>query len=195
MATPGRGTVPSGIPLAGIEAAILDESLTFLQAGREGQLAISGRQLAKGYYGDPDLTRRRFPTIDGKTWYLTGDLARRDERGVFHHLGRIDHQVKILGQRVELEEVEAHLRAIAGSDNVAAVAWPIRDGFAGGIIAFTSGLTIPPDELREALRRLLPAYMVPRRIIEISSLPLSVNGKIDRAALARYLDTAAIQQE
>jgi amino acid adenylation domain-containing protein len=189
--TPGRGTVPSGRPLSGVEAAILDESLEFLPSGREGQLAISGGQLAKGYYGEPELTRRCFPSIAGKTWYLTGDLALQDGRGIFHHLGRIDHQVKILGQRVELEEIEAHLRAVCGSENVAAVAWPVQDGIAAGIVAFTSGVANPPEQLRESLRRVLPPYMVPRRIMNLDSLPLGSRGKIDRRALARYLDEAA----
>jgi D-alanine--poly(phosphoribitol) ligase subunit 1 len=193
--TPGRNTVPSGLPLPGLEAAILDESLTFLPVGREGQLAVSGGQLAKGYYGEPDLTCQRFPTIGGKTWYLTGDLACQDERGIFHHLGRMDHQVKILGQRVELEEIEAHLRAISGSDNVAAVAWPIQDGMAVGIVAFTSGVANPPEKLREALLRLLPAYMVPQRIIQVDSLPSSSSGKVDRLALSRYLDESVPGQE
>ena len=192
--TPSRNTVPSGKPLPGLEASILDESLAFLPPGREGQLAISGGQLAQGYYGEPDLTHRRFPTIGGKTWYLTGDLACQDERGVFHHLGRIDHQVKILGQRVELEEVEAHLRAVSGSDNVAAVAWPIQDGVAAGIVAFTSGVATPPQQLREALCRLVPPYMVPRGIIELDSLPLGSSGKIDRRALVRYLEESATPQ-
>jgi D-alanine--poly(phosphoribitol) ligase subunit 1 len=186
--TPGRYTVPSGLPLPGLQAAILDESLAFVPAGCEGQLAISGGQLAQGYYGEPALTRTRFPTISGKTWYLTGDLAFQDERGIFHHLGRIDHQVKILGQRVELEEIEAHLRAISGSDNVAAIAWPIQDGMAAGIVAFTSGVADPPEKLREALVRLVPLYMVPQRFIQVDTLPFGSSGKIDRLALARYLD-------
>jgi amino acid adenylation domain-containing protein len=189
--TPGRNTVPSGLPLPGLEAAILDESLMFLPSGREGQLAISGGQLAVGYYNEPDLTHQRFPTIGGKTWYLTGDLAFQDERGVFHHVGRIDHQVKILGQRVELEEVEAHLRAVSGSDNVAAVAWPMQDGLAVGIVAFICGVTAPPEQLREEMCRLVPLYMLPRRIIALDSLPHGSSGKIDRRALARYLEASA----
>ena len=193
--TPGRNTVPSGVPLPGLKAAILDESLAFLPAGREGQLAISGGQLAKGYYGDPDLTRERFPTIGGRTWYLTGDLAYQDERGIFHHLGRIDHQVKILGQRVELEEVEAHLRAVSGTDNVAAVAWPIQNGMVAGIVAFTSGALKPPEQLRESLRHILPPYMVPRRIIQLDLLPLGSSGKINRLALTQYLDEFVGTQE
>jgi len=188
--TPGRKTIPSGLPLPGLEAAVLDDSLTFLPSGREGQLAISGGQLAKGYYADPELTRRRFPTLGGMTWYLTGDLTLQDQRGVFHHLGRIDHQVNILGQRVELEEVEAHLRAVSGSDDVAAVAWPVQEGIAAGIVAFTSGVANTPEQLREGLLRSLPTYMVPQRIIQLDSLPLGSSGKVDRLALARYLNVS-----
>ena len=180
---------------AGLEAAILDDSLALLPPGREGQLAISGGQLAKGYYGEPDLTRQRFPVISGKIWYLTGDLARQDGRGIFHHLGRIDNQVKVLGQRIELEEIEAHLRAVSRSENVAAIAWPVQDGMAAGIVAFTSGVAQPPEQLREALRRLLPPYMVPRQIVALDSLPLGSSGKIDRRALSRYMDESAIGQE
>ena len=193
--TPGRDTVPSGLPLRGLEAAILDPSLAFLLPGHEGQLAISGGQLAKGYYCAPELTRCRFPNIGGTVWYLTGDLAVQDERGVFHHLGRIDNQVKILGQRVELEEVEAHLRAITGSENVAAVAWPVQDGNAAGIVAFTSGVAKPAEQLQDALRRVLAPYMMPRRIIDLDSLPLGSSGKVDRRALARYLDETAASQD
>lgn len=193
--TPGRGIVPSGFPFPGIEARVLDESLRSLPPGRDGQLAISGAQLATGYYNDPELTLRRFPTIDGKTWYLTGDLARQDERGVFHHLGRIDHQVKILGHRVELEEIEAHLRSITGSDHVSAIGWPIQDGIAGGVVAFTGGVSTPQEELLASLRMKVPAYMVPRRIVKLDALPLNHSGKIDRKALVRYLNESPVERQ
>jgi len=193
--TPGRDTVPSGFPLIGLEAAILDRSLRFLPCGSEGQLAISGPQVAKGYYNEPDLTAQRFPVIDGKKWYLTGDLSYQDESGIFHHLGRMDHQVKILGQRVELEEIESHMRTLSGCQNVAAIAWPITDGLSSGIVGFTSGLDNPVEELRDALRRRLPAYMVPRRIIELDAFPLGPTGKIDRRILAHYLDQQIVHQE
>jgi len=189
--TPERGTVPSGYPLPGLEAAILDDAFTFLPAGDEGQLAVSGGQIALGYFNEAKLTQQRFPSIAGKTWYLTGDLARQDERGIFHHLGRIDNQVKVLGQRVEMEEIESNLRAVSGSENVAAVPWPIQDGIVTGIVAFTSGVAKPPEELIEALRRILPPYMVPRQILQIDELPLNPSGKIDRKALARCLDESA----
>jgi non-ribosomal peptide synthetase component F len=192
-ATAERGTVPSGYPLPGLEATILDDSYNFLPAGQEGQLAISGGQIASGYFNQPQLTQQRFPSIAGKTWYLTGDLARQDEHGIFHHLGRIDNQVKLLGQRVELEEIESHLRAISGSENVVAIPWPIQDGIVTGIVAFTSGIAKPPEELLEALRRILPPYMVPRQILQLDALPLNPSGKIDRMALARILDEKLVK--
>jgi amino acid adenylation domain-containing protein len=186
--TRNRGSLAIGKPFRGIEAGIVDANLRFLRPDEEGELVVSGRQLARGYYRDPELTAVRFPTLEGRRWYRTGDLAYQDSSGAFHHLGRIDNQVKILGNRVELEEVEAHLRAVCGSQNVAAIAWPIQDGIAGSIVAFTSGATRSGEELREALRLLVPPYMVPRRIIELDALPLGSSGKTDRRALARYLD-------
>ena len=90
--------------------------------------------------------------------------------------------------------MEVHLRALSESDNVAAVAWPIQEGVATGIVAFTSGVATPPQQLREALCRLVPPYMVPRGIIELDSLPLGSSGKIGRRALVRYLDESATPQ-
>jgi D-alanine--poly(phosphoribitol) ligase subunit 1 len=186
--TPGRDTVPSGLPLPGLDAAILDESLNFLSAGMEGQLAVSGGQIAQGYFNDSELTRQRFPSINGKTWYLTGDLARKDEHGIFHHLGRIDNQVKILGNRVELEEVEAHLREIVGTDLVAAVAWPIIDGRATGIVAFHCSPGVNREAVRDGMKKRVPDYMIPKRVHFLDTLPLGSSGKIDRKALTRMLD-------
>ena len=186
--TPGRGTVPTGHPFPGTEAAILDENLDPMLPGSPGQLALAGPNLAIGYLNDPALTALRFRRVLGKTWYLTGDLAFEDASGVFHHLGRIDHQVKILGNRVELEEVEAHLRQITNSSEVAAVAWPTRDGSAEGIVAFVSGSSLDDEIIRERMRALVPAYMIPRRTIHLESLPLNANGKMDRGKLERYLD-------
>jgi acyl-coenzyme A synthetase/AMP-(fatty) acid ligase len=121
-------------------------------------------------------------------WYLTGDLGVIDENGIAHHLGRIDNQVKVLGNRVELEEVDMHLRSAAGTDLAAAVAWPLDHGSAGGIIGFVAGNTYPPEETIERLRRLLPAYMVPNKVRVIPEMPLNSNGKIDRKALFAMLE-------
>ncbi len=185
--TPSREIVAIGLPYPGMEAAILDDKLRPVPAGTPGEIALSGAQLAHGYFGQPELTSARFPTIDGKRWYLTGDLGVRDENGLFHHLGRIDNQVKVLGNRIELEEVEMHLRSASGSDHVAAIAWPTRDGLAEGIVGFVVGER-PADEIQAAMRKSVVAYMVPNAIHIVGGLPLNANGKTDRKALAAMLE-------
>ena len=191
--TPGRGTLAIGRPLPGMEAAIVGPDLRFLTTGESGELAVSGPQLAAGYVGDPAQTARRFPMLDhprlGRSrWYLTGDLACCDEKGQFHCLGRIDNQVKVMGHRVELEEIEAHLRAVAGTEAVAAIGWPSSNGNAAGVVAFVSGARVAPPDIREQMRRRVPAYMLPGRVLPLDELPLSVNGKVDRHALRKLLD-------
>ena len=192
--TPGRGTMAIGLPYPQMHADIVTPGGgEFLPAGEIGELALAGPQLAAGYLDDAEQTNRRFPILDhprlGRSrWYLSGDFAFRDEQGIFHCLGRIDNQVKIMGHRVELEDVEAHLRAVAGTDTVAAVAWPVLDGAPTGIIAFVCGGEIEPKAIRERLRERVPPYMVPRRVVQADSLPLSTNGKVDRKALCATLE-------
>jgi len=189
-ATINRGVLAIGAPFDGVEADVVDASLNPLVGSEPGELVVCGRQLAKGYFNDPEMTAARFPMLRGKRWYRTGDLVYRDERGVFHHLGRIDNQVKVLGNRVELEEVEAHLRAITGTDLVAAIAWPVADGCASGVVAFLCGSQVGAPAAREAMRERVPSYMVPQQILEIDSIPLGPSGKFDRTALRRRLEPA-----
>jgi D-alanine--poly(phosphoribitol) ligase subunit 1 len=144
--TPRRGVIAIGPPFLGMEATIMGEGLRFLPPGEEGELALSGVQLALGYLSAPEITAARIPVIDGKRWYLTGYLAMQDEDGTFQHLGRIDNQVKVRGARIELEETETHLRA-------AAVAWPVENGSAAGITGFVTGTEIEPGAVREALKK------------------------------------------
>jgi len=190
--TRNRGTLAIGKTFPGVRAGIVDADLKFLPPEQEGELVVSTRQAARGYFEDPELTASRFPTLDGVRWYRTGDLAYEDASGTFHHLGRIDNQVKILGNRVELEEVEAHLREILGTDMVAAVAWPLVDSRATGIVAFHCAPGVTRDAAREEMRKRVPDYMVPQRIHYLDALPLGATGKIDRKALVRMLDEAKL---
>lgn len=185
--TKERGTIAIGKPFAGMDAAIVDSSLHFLPPGEKGELALSGKQVAKGYFKDRHKTAARFPLIEGKGWYLTGDLAYQDAAGLFHHLGRTDHQVKVLGHRVELEDVEAHLREVCGVDAVCAIPWPMTNGSAAGIVAFVSGAPVAAAEIRGKMQRRVPKYMVPTEIRFLASLPLSTAGKIDRKSLTALL--------
>jgi D-alanine--poly(phosphoribitol) ligase subunit 1 len=192
--TRNRGTLAIGRPFPGIEARVADAELRFLPPEDEGELVIAGRQVARGYLGDERLTAEQFPTVDGRRWYRTGDLVYQDRSGLFHHLGRIDNQVKILGNRVELEEVEAHLREIAGTGSVAAVAWPWEQGRATGIVAFLCASLVSRDQVREEMKKRVPNYMVPGRIVELEEMPVSSSsGKVDRKVLTRILEDSRTQ--
>ena len=183
VGTPERQTVPLGRPLTGIEALVVDPQLRPV-AHQPGELVLQGPQLASGYFGDPEQTARRFPLIGGRRSYLTGDLAYQDSAGFFHHLGRLDRQVKVLGHRVELEEVESALRQVTSLDG-AAVLWQVA-GRPAQIVAFTS---VPEaDGFSQELRALLPHYALPSRLVHLNQLPLTENGKIDYAQLSAWLD-------
>src|ERR1039458_6923334 len=190
--TPNRGTLAIGTVFPGVRAGIVDADLKFLPRGEAGELVVSTRQAARGYFEDPELTAARFPTLNGERWYRTGDLAFEDASGTFHHLGRIDNQVKILGNRVELEEVEAHLREIVGTDSVAAVAWPLPHRRATGIVAFHCAPGMTRDKVREEMKLRVPDYMIPKRVHFLYALPLGSSGKIDRKARTQMLDESPI---
>lgn len=183
----GRGTIAIGKPFRRMQAAIVGESLGFLSPGDKGELALSGNQVAKGYFNDSQKTAERFPSIDGTVWYLTGDLAYLDSDGTFHHLGRTDNQVKVSGYRVELDDIEAHLREVCGVDSVAAVPWPITNGSAGGIVVFVAGGALTSADIREKMQSRVPKYMVPSEVRFLPRLPLSMNGKTDRKSLTAML--------
>ena len=187
VVTEERGTIAIGGPFDGMDAAIVDSSHRFLPPGEKGELALSGRQVAKGYFNDARQTAARFPSINGRLWYLTGDLAYQDAAGRFHHLGRTDNQVKVLGNRVELEDVEAHLREVCGGESVAAVPWPTANGSAEGIVAFVASTKLAAAEVRMGMQRRVPKYMVPSQVRFLERMPLSATGKIDRRALTMML--------
>ena len=185
--TEGRGVLAIGKPFPTMRVAILDERRRPVAAGTPGEIALAGPQVGIGYLGQETLSADRFRMIDGERWYLTGDLGRMDADGVFHHLGRVDNQIKLKGHRVELEEIDAHLRRAAGTELVATIAWPVAYGSAEGLVAFVAGLDIDPDVIRDRLAQSLPRYLVPGRIIVCDGLPRNLNGKIDRGQLASRL--------
>ena len=194
--TPGRGTLAIGKPFPGMHAAILGPDREFMADGEIGELAMCGPQVAPGYLGDAEQTARRFrmlnhPQLGWTRWYLTGDSAYLDERGHLHCLGRIDNQVKVMGHRVELEEIEAHLRAVCHTEEVAAVAWPVVNGNPAGIVAFISrgrNGHLEQVDVREVLKTRVPSYMIPTRVVALETLPLSTNGKVDRQGLRNMLE-------
>ena len=181
--------VAIGWSYRGMKAAIASPELQFVADGTRGELLLAGPQLALGYLDDEEKTRRAFVHIGQERWYLTGDLACKEANGLIHYLGRIDHQIKVLGgARVELGEIECHLRAVTGCESVVAVAWPQQGGVALGIVAFFGGYDGNVTKIRRALKERVPAYMVPSHIHFLPELPLNSNGKIDRNQLNAFLD-------
>ncbi len=184
---PGRDVVAIGQALPGNELAVFDAEGQRLPDGQAGELAIAGSQLAQGYLDAPAQTAARFVHRQGQRWYLTGDLAVRDESGRFHCLGRLDNQVKVMGHRVELEEVDAHVRQLLDNPLVATVAWPLVDGAAQGLVTFVGTPTLDEAASLRALKAVLPPYMLPTRLLAVADMPMSANGKIDRQALRQHL--------
>ena len=186
------GLVPIGYPLPGMQALVTDEHLREVPPGCEGELLLCGPQVSLGYWQDAKKTASSFVIPPGRTeiFYRTGDRVRRPiGLEPLHYLGRMDHQLKILGHRVELGEVEAALRSAAGVESVAAVGWPFTSSGASGLVAFLAGADLDAHAVREALKAQLPIYAVPREIRILPELPLNPNGKVDRNALVRTLET------
>jgi acyl-CoA synthetase (AMP-forming)/AMP-acid ligase II len=180
-----RGIVPIGEPFEDMEALIVDEELQEVAMGCEGELLMSGPQLSRGYWCDEGTTRRAFVSVAGRNgiYYRTGDRVRR--RGPdkpLIYLGRLDHQVKILGHRVELGEVEVAARSLSGVEAVVALGWP-NGSNADGIELFLETEKFDTEKLMKQLKTKLPYYMVPRRIQTLPRFPLNSNGKYDRKAL------------
>jgi amino acid adenylation domain-containing protein len=188
------GNLPIGRPFAGNAALVVDEALR--PTDGDGELCVAGPQAAAGYWRDAAKTAERFvdlPVADGvtKRFYRTGDLARRLPSGEYACLGRIDHQIKVLGRRVELGEIEEALRRHPGVVDAVALGWPTdEEGRVTGVAAFVTG-AVDADAVRAAAREVLPEYMVPAELRAVDELPLNANGKIDRKALLALLDGPA----
>jgi acyl-coenzyme A synthetase/AMP-(fatty) acid ligase len=186
-----HGVVPIGAPFPGMRVLVADESLRPVEPGEAGELMLTGPQVTLGYWKDRERTDAAFvvPPGEDAVFYRTGDRVRRPAGGrPMTYLGRVDHQIKVLGHRVELGEVEAALREASGVDAAVALGWPRTESGANGIVAFLGDLEVDTAAVLETCRRRLPAYMVPRRIHLLAELPLNANGKFDRRALLEQLE-------
>jgi amino acid adenylation domain-containing protein len=189
------GLVPIGEPYPGMSALVADEQLREVAVGEAGELLMAGPQVALGYYRDASRSAAAFvvPPGRGEVHYRTGDRVRRPAPGrPLTYLGRIDNQIKVLGYRVELGEIEALARAQGGVDEAVALGWPLSDSGAEGIVVFVADAACDVAALRRRLAERLPPYMQPREVRALAHFPKNANGKIDRKALARLLaDDAA----
>ena len=182
------GVVPVGRPIANTEIYILDEQQQPVAVGTAGELYIGGAGLGRGYLRRPELTAAKFvpnPFSDtpGARLYRTGDWARWRSDGAIEFAGRQDSQVKVRGFRVELQEIETVLAGHSDiKDNVVVMR---DDGGAKRLVAYfvSNGNTPSVTELRNFLSKRLPDYTVPSAFVQLKTLPLNANGKINRLAL------------
>lgn len=182
-----NGIVPIGTVFPLHQIALVPQHA---ESQDEGELCLSGPQVASGYWNAPARTERSFTKLPGLhgTWYHTGDLVRRDQSGCLYYLGRLDDQVKIAGFRVELQEVETVLRAATGCLDVVALAWPFGDANPTQIVAVISGeCALADSEIVSECSKTLASYMVPRQVFRMADLPLNANGKLDRRAVVKRL--------
>jgi amino acid adenylation domain-containing protein len=190
-----HGIVPIGEPFDDMEALIVDEELQEVESGAAGELLMTGPQLCLGYWNDEEKTKRAFVALPGKGdayYYRTGDRVRRAAAAKpLVYLGRLDSQIKVLGHRVELGEVEAAAREASGLDGVVALGWPISESGADAIELFLEADNFDTKALVGELKRRLPVYMLPRNVRILRRFPLNANGKYDRKALQMILENAS----
>ena len=184
------GPVPIGRPIANTHAYVVGSDRKLVPVGWVGELAIGGVAVGMGYLGHEELTAERFvecnfDELGHELVYLTGDRARYREDGAIEFLGRFDDQVKVHGQRIELGDIEATLRArndltdacvVISDDQLVAFVVPLRQ---------VSDAPVYEMDLRTWLRERLPEFMIPRHFVKLNALPRTPNGKVDRAGLAR----------
>jgi len=187
-------TIPIGKPLRNYR--VLDEDLNLLPVGVPGGICIGGDGLARGYINKPQLTGEKFienPFTPGERIYRTGDFGRWLSDGNIEFLGRIDHQVKIRGQRIELEEIEIQLVKHDSIKEAVVIAREDKNK-----IKYLSAYMVTDGQLnisrvREHLMDHLPGYMVPGHFVELEQMPLTPNGKIDRKALQKIERSARLE--
>lgn len=197
----GARTEPSsrptiGFPIANTQTYILDENLERVADGVSGELFIGGKGVGRGYLNHPELTAEKFlpNPFDSRPdarMYRTGDLVRFLPDGQIEFLGRVDDQIKIRGHRIEPNEITSVLAEHPAIQQSVVVAREHQDGEKSlvGYFVPTPGVRVRASDLKFALRKRLPDYMVPAAFVQLDSLPLTPSGKVDRTALPPVTST------
>jgi acyl carrier protein len=184
-AVPVWDSVPLGRAVANVSVYVVDEELRPVPLGAPGEIVFSGVCVGRGYVNDPERTAQSFgedPHRPGRRLYRSGDFGRWLPGGTLEFLGRRDAQVKIRGFRIEIGEIENQILRLADVRDAAVVVVDSPDR-GRHLVAFQCGSAEESDALRDRLREVLPAYMVPSRVERLDALPLTPNGKTDKKIL------------
>lgn len=188
-----RTIVPIGEPFSDHSFQVVNEHCEAVAPGEQGELLLAGPQLSPGYIDNPAATQaqfinKQFPNMPHTRWYRTGDIVSyHKEFGLYFH-GRVDHQIKVRGYRVEILEVETVLRRVSGYNQVAIVPWPLDTaGSAKSLLAYIVAESINKHAVIEMLCAQLPEYMHIAEIRLLNKMPLNANGKVDYVKLGQAL--------
>lgn len=188
---PNWTAVPYGTPLPNNACRVVAADGSDCPDWVPGELWVSGRGIARGYRGRPDLTAEKFVERDGRTWYRTGDLVRYWPDGTLDFVGRIDHRIKISNYRVELGEVESALMRVPHIDAAVAAVIPGEPDLLAALVR-ADGPGVDSQTVAAAMIELVPEHMIPKVIVVSDRIPFTVNGKLDRKAAARELAAAEL---
>lgn len=187
-----KAASPLGVPIPDLQVVLLDRRGRLVPVGVPGEICVGGPGLARGYHNHPELTAQRFVPDPfhgqpGARLYRSGDLARRRDDGEIEYLGRLDHQVKVRGFRIEPGEIEAALLRHPGVREAVVVTREAA-GLAGEkqLVAYCvprPGMALDAREVRISLTQSLPEHMIPSAVVILDALPLTGSGKLDRLAL------------
>lgn len=182
---------PIGKPIGNVKLYILDKDNNLIQKGMAGELYIAGDGLARGYLNQDQLTKEKFiknPFSDNIKMYKTGDLVKYLDDGNIEYLGRIDNQVKIRGLRVELGEIEKQLSNLTSikESTVITVDEKNQEKSIVAFITIQDNAVLNTIEIKERLKKYLPDYMIPKAIIKLDSMPLTLNGKVNKQVLLKH---------
>ncbi|MBW8851253.1 MAG: non-ribosomal peptide synthetase, partial [Xanthomonadales bacterium] len=192
---PGQGDILIGRPIANTRVHVVDAAGAPVPIGVAGELVIAGAGVTLGYHARPELTAEKFvadPDAPGATMYRTGDLGRWRPDGMLQHLGRLDHQVKLRGYRIETGEIEAVLARHADvAQAVVVLAERAGDAVLAAYVKPRAGAALDPEALRAHVRATLPEYMLPGAWVALETVPMTPNGKVDRKALPALAQAGA----
>jgi acyl-coenzyme A synthetase/AMP-(fatty) acid ligase/aryl carrier-like protein len=179
-----------GKPIANTQIYILDRYYKIQPVGVYGEIFISGESVGKGYINNPSLTSEKFFALDlfGKPVkvYQTGDIAKWTSDGNIDFLGRADNQVKVRGYRIELEEIQNYFLKNTEIKECTVLLHDFSNDRKELVAFFTSTTNIDLVTLRKYLKGYLPAYMIPKYLIQVSDMPLNRNGKVNKDVLSTY---------